>query len=762
MSLNDYKINTFSKPVSALADRPRITAAELKAWFDSNTTNEIKSSINSLIDALVALTGADQIGASVEGIAQQTVFGVLTALKVLIDDRYTIAQTDSRLLLKFDDANAQDLVKTVNIDRQTGVFTVTKYDGTVETWDTAIEKVAIDAKLDGTDFVLTLVDGTEQRVSLSAFVDTYNFVTSDTIQVIETVGDSSKSYTFNIRPGSIKTEMMDPQLLTTITGYVESASASAARAARSAESALTSKTDAVTSAAAALASAQNAGQSESNARLYKNAAEESAKNAEASAVNAAESEKSALASKNAAASSATAALSSETAANTAKASAESSQTAAAVSAAEAAISAASALESKTAAETSAANASASEAKAKASETAASTSQISASASADRAEEAAKRAENIAGLEVVVKSDIVNDLTAGGVEKVLSAEQGKNLQLNKMNKAKLIDNDGTALETNLNVSVEIVDEYLDYRHCGENVISYLRSGLIMVDPETSFEINSSGEITAYIGPANPGWATIPSIVNNTIVKRIGNDVYNADISTAGNVQMVMLPNTITEIGSNAFKNCEVLFPLPPSIKRIENYAFYGNRAETEVIQHLKNLEYIGNYAFANNKFGTLIISDSVRHIGDYAFSNCYLNLVIWENPSSEMVVGLDIFSHPMQTAIKYPFLIKTRKVSVLKTLLKDKLPNDDEYKKAVIVPYDSTYIYFYIDSETFMAASLITFADYVDSAFNGYLNGSIIEIVGNDVKIGNYFVAKGATKVTKSTIIESDYQYSLIS
>lgn len=399
MSLNDYKINTFSKPVSALADRPRITAAELKAWFDSNSTNEIKTSINSLIDALVALTGADQIGVSVEGIAQQTVFGVLTALKVLIDDRYTIAQTDSRLLLKFDDANAQDLVKTVNIDRQTGVFTVTKYDGTVETWDTAIEKVAIDAKLDGTDFVLTLVDGTEQRVSLSAFVDTYNFITSDTIQVIETVGNSSKSYTFNIRPGSIKTEMMDPQLLTTITGYVESASASAARAARSAESALTSKQDAVSSAAAALTSEHNAAQSEANALLYKTAAEESAASVETSATEAAESAKSALASKTAAANSATAALSSET-------------------------------------------------KAKASETAALTSQTSAASSADRAEEAAKRAENIAGLEVVVKSDIINDLTSGGVEKVLSAEQGKILQTNKVDKVSgkgLSSNDYTTAE-----------------------------------------------------------------------------------------------------------------------------------------------------------------------------------------------------------------------------------------------------------------------------------------------------------------------------
>ena len=399
MSLNDYKINTFSKPVSALADRPRITAAELKAWFDSNSTNEIKTSINSLIDALVALTGADQIGVSVEGIAQQTVFGVLTALKVLIDDRYTIAQTDSRLLLKFDDANAQDLVKTVNIDRQTGVFTVTKYDGTVETWDTAIEKVAIDAKLDGTDFVLTLVDGTEQRVSLSAFVDTYNFITSDTIQVIETVGNSSKIYTLNLRQGSVKTEMMDTQLLTTITGYVESASASAARAARSAESALTSKQDAVSSAAAALTSEHNAAQSEANALLYKTAAEESAASVETSATEAAESAKSALASKTAAANSATAALSSET-------------------------------------------------KAKASETAALTSQTSAASSADRAEEAAKRAENIAGLEVVVKSDIINDLTSGGVEKVLSAEQGKILQTNKVDKVSgkgLSSNDYTTAE-----------------------------------------------------------------------------------------------------------------------------------------------------------------------------------------------------------------------------------------------------------------------------------------------------------------------------
>ncbi len=52
MGLSDYKINGFSKPVSALDDTPQMSAAELKEWFDSNSTKEIKKSINGIIDEL--------------------------------------------------------------------------------------------------------------------------------------------------------------------------------------------------------------------------------------------------------------------------------------------------------------------------------------------------------------------------------------------------------------------------------------------------------------------------------------------------------------------------------------------------------------------------------------------------------------------------------------------------------------------------------------------------------------------------------------
>ena len=53
MGIEEYKITNFKKPVSALADTPQMSADELKAWFDSNTTDELKTSVNGIIDAVL-------------------------------------------------------------------------------------------------------------------------------------------------------------------------------------------------------------------------------------------------------------------------------------------------------------------------------------------------------------------------------------------------------------------------------------------------------------------------------------------------------------------------------------------------------------------------------------------------------------------------------------------------------------------------------------------------------------------------------------
>ena len=58
MALSAYRINSFTKPVSALDDKPQMSAAQLKEWFDSNSTKELKESVNGLIDELgEALSG---------------------------------------------------------------------------------------------------------------------------------------------------------------------------------------------------------------------------------------------------------------------------------------------------------------------------------------------------------------------------------------------------------------------------------------------------------------------------------------------------------------------------------------------------------------------------------------------------------------------------------------------------------------------------------------------------------------------------------
>ena len=71
MAITSRKITTYAKNIVDLSDQPNkdgLTAAQLKAFFDGRTDEEVKTSINGIVDDLVATTdgasGADQIGAT--------------------------------------------------------------------------------------------------------------------------------------------------------------------------------------------------------------------------------------------------------------------------------------------------------------------------------------------------------------------------------------------------------------------------------------------------------------------------------------------------------------------------------------------------------------------------------------------------------------------------------------------------------------------------------------------------------------------------
>ena len=244
MGLLDRKITSFVQPVTSLDDKPQMTAAALKAAFDSNS-NELRPALNGVIDDLSGTGGAGEIGVTaISGVDGTTVQLVLVALKALIDLCDTTEEVDEKLDLKADKTTTDKLIKTVEFDTKTGVFTLKTDDGTTTQIDTLLEKVPISCRLDGEDFVLTLEDGTEQRVSLSVFLKPDEFINSDTIDF----SVSGNTVTASIKAGSITLEMLESTILSTFTALKEAAETAAQNAAASEANAAAHKDNAAASA----------------------------------------------------------------------------------------------------------------------------------------------------------------------------------------------------------------------------------------------------------------------------------------------------------------------------------------------------------------------------------------------------------------------------------------------------------------------------------------------------------------------------------
>lgn len=284
-----------------------------------------------------------------------------TALDVVDDRVITLNST------KLDKTTANTMVQDVSLDKKTGIFTITKLNGSTVTIDTKLEKLAINWKFDkdAQQLIIILDDGTEQTVDLSALITQYEFKESDTI--VLSVDSDGKVYG-TIKKGSITGDYLEPNYLAKVTEKADTATLKAK--------------EAEASATAAKASETNAKESETNAAN--------------SAVEASASKTSASGFANNAANSATLAEASATAAKASETNAKESET-------NAAVSANSAKESATNATESANNASTKATEAEKSATNAANSATLAEASAVRSEKAAEKAEAIA--EFTIDADL---------------------------------------------------------------------------------------------------------------------------------------------------------------------------------------------------------------------------------------------------------------------------------------------------------------------------------------------------------------------
>lgn len=194
-----------------------------------------------------------------------------------IDDRVISLDTT-----KLDKVTAATMVKDVSYDESSGIFTITKLNGSTIILDTKLEKLAVNFSFDkeAQKLIIYLDDGTKQEVDLSALITEYEFADTDTIAFsVDGIGKVSAI----VKDGSITEDKLQPNFLADVKVEVAKAQASASAAAASETNSKTSETNAKASEAATKTS-------ETNAKASEIASAASESNADASASAAAMSE----------------------------------------------------------------------------------------------------------------------------------------------------------------------------------------------------------------------------------------------------------------------------------------------------------------------------------------------------------------------------------------------------------------------------------------------------------------------------------------
>ena len=119
----------------------------------------------------------------------------------------------------------------------------------------------------------------------------------------------------------------------------------------------------------------------------------------------------------------------------------------------------------------------------------------------------------------------------------------------------------------------------------------------------------------------------------------------------------VPDSVTEIGNSAFRDCENLtkITIPDGVTEIGNSAFY-NCTSLSKAQLSNGLTKIGDSAFGRcENLAEITIPDSVTYIGEEAFYGCKSLTEITVSPDNKNYVSVDgvLFTKNMSTLVAYP-------------------------------------------------------------------------------------------------------------
>lgn len=153
----------------------------------------------------------------------------------LIDDEVVSmsAKIDEIDTTKVSADQLNNMVTDVSFNDKNGVISITKHNGTVLNFDTAMEKIAANFEYNAQtqQLILTLENGEKQYIDMSALITQYEFKDTDTIAFSV---DSDGKVSASIKSGSITKAMLSSEVMSAITLSENNAAASAQAAAQSA------------------------------------------------------------------------------------------------------------------------------------------------------------------------------------------------------------------------------------------------------------------------------------------------------------------------------------------------------------------------------------------------------------------------------------------------------------------------------------------------------------------------------------------------
>lgn len=143
---------------------------------------------------------------------------------------YAVNEMDNRIIeqdtSKANKTELSNLIKDWNMDKSTGIITITKYNGSTIMFDLNIEKIPVSFSLSD-DGILTMEtdDGTKFTANIEAMIPILTFNESDDIAVSVEGTGINKTYTFSLKNGAVTEEKLHPNYLADIKVEVANANA---------------------------------------------------------------------------------------------------------------------------------------------------------------------------------------------------------------------------------------------------------------------------------------------------------------------------------------------------------------------------------------------------------------------------------------------------------------------------------------------------------------------------------------------------------